>query len=173
MQLVAFLIQQPQWPSISVACQRQWKIWSTSFCCSKDHFMKIFHWININSSTSGFSSQRIRGKQNVSQSLSPSPSYVCMWCLFLADEVAASCKPTPLKASKDEASAHASESPWAVNEPLRCSCPLRPGGTGPGLHFYSQAPGRWDAFQEGRRKSNLDGDNHVSTVWMVGIQRDT
>ena len=97
MQLVGFLLLWPQWPSISVAHRKQWKIWNTPSCCSKDRFMKIFCWIKINSSPSGFSSQRIQGQPKC-QPAPPSLRLIFIYdASLLVERLLHPWKPTHLK----------------------------------------------------------------------------
>lgn len=169
MQLVGILLLQPQWPCIRMAYQRQQKIWNTPSFCSKDHFMKIFHWININSSPSGFSSQRIQGQPKC-QPEPPSLSFdIYIRCLPLSWQgtgVAASLETNPSQCLYRWRFCLSSRALWTANRPSTCESPLRPGGADQFIFITRLLEGSMlqKEWREGRKERSLKRDDFVSIV---------
>lgn len=68
-----------------MACWRQQKMGNTASSCSKDHFLKILPWININSGTvvSLLRGSRGRVKMSASPFLLTSPSFDICWYFYM------------------------------------------------------------------------------------------
>lgn len=107
-----------------------------------------------------------RHKQNVIQSSPFSPLYICIWCLFLANEASVSCKPAHLKASNDEGSAQGPEPPELSMNPEGTSVHRTLVGLDRVIIFTTRllASGTlWKEWREGRKV--ISAGMTMSPLW--------